>query len=576
MRNKIDHSLPPDQLFLDPIGDKGMTFLEDPAFIWRHHQPALIEGFAASAHDEMNLRIDRFVRFSKAQRSFPRPIVVNSVPVLLEPASFRKSYSLAGGKCLLNGASGMRLINRHMWENEQQETPPDDAIAAYFLRLQMRNLGRKLPTLSGPLPRGLDFAIESRNTFNFFHFITETLGQLGHAQKLGLSGNIRIHFPNNEEKTRHFTTGFIRALYPELADCVAFERAPKEYDRVVSVFNFMNALYQLPPDMTGGLQALAPDSEVWTGARLSANAHAMLTMNAIDASLFDLRDRGLAAISACDSSALPRRVYVKRSASFARNRAPQGEEELVDLLSAFGFATVVLEELPPLDQIALVANADVLVSVHGAGFANMIFAKPGALMVELGTLQTARYRWGDFWPLAHVSGCNYVSFFADYNAKDPLTDPKFGEDGIVPVALSRDGLGTVMAYLAAWLGHTPKIARPHDLVAVLDQLLRTNQLDAALRLLDAHAEMVRSSADLCLSRADLHRRRNEWASEIMAIHQAWEADTSRWQTLVQMIWCARKCKRADLQSWALRQLEEDFPERCAEFVKDKPWLRALL
>ena len=57
---------------------------------------------------------------------------------------------------------------------------------------------------------------------------------------------------------------------------------------------------------------------------------------------------------------------------------------------------------------------------------------------------------------------------------------------------------------------------------------------------------------------------------------AWEADPARWQTLVQIIWSAKKVDNLKVQTWAVQLLAEQFPDRCAEVVRDRAWLRALI
>ncbi len=112
-------------------------------------------------------------------------------------------------------------------------------------------------------------------------------------------------------------------------------------------------------------------------------------MNAVDSNLYlyRLRERGLQAIAGKDFSHLPRRFWVGRQAGQARSRALEGEGELLEMLALFGFEEVAIETLTPLEQIAIMANAEVLMSYHGAGFANMLFAKSKTHVVEQGTLQ---------------------------------------------------------------------------------------------------------------------------------------------------------------------------------------------
>lgn len=576
MRNKIDFSLAPEDLFLDPATDPGLAFLQRPDFIWRLHPPPRIEGFSVSEHDSIRLKTERFLRYTRLHKTFRKSIEFNTALVQLTDASFRKSYSMAHGKCLLNGAAGIRLLNRFCWERQNDEDSPEDRLVQYFNSRQSHNQVKDLPVVAEPPPRDLDFAIECRNTFNFYHFITETLCHLCLLTEIDFAGRIFLHFPNDPDKTRAFILGFINALFPELADRVHLERAPKDYDRVLTAYNLFNSYYLLPAEVTSPLDTLAPSDEMWKGPEATRSSQAVLSMNSIDSSLIRLRKRALAAIEGRDVSHLPRRFFVSRRPGASRTRSMKGEEELLDLLSAFGFAEIAFEDLSPLDQIALMANAEIMISPHGAGFSNMLFANPEALVIELGTLQTAVHRWGDFWRLAAVSGCRYVSFFADYNADNPLSDPSFSDDGIVPVALGRRGLGEVLAFVAAILGHVPRLSRAEDIARLAHRLARCDETDAALDLLTAHQDFLSHSTELCLAAAELHKRRGEPSAELVALTRAAELDPARWQTLVQIIWAARKTEKSEILLWALRRLEQDFPDRCMDLVKDRDWLRHLL
>lgn len=576
LRNKIDFKKSPEELFLDPVRDGGMTFLEPPGFIWRDRTPARIAGFSISDHPEILRRTERFLRYTRQHKTFRRAIEFNTVPVMLEQASFRKSYAMAGGKCLLSGASGFRLMNRYCWENEGTIPSAEDRLVSYFHDRQGADVDIAIPYGAGPLPKDIDFAIQCRNTFNYFHFLTETLSHLCLLDDLDFRGRVFIHHPNAPGKTRPFVFGLIRALFPELADRVILARAPADHARVLSSYNFINSYYHLPPDLVQSVDGLAPSKEMWKGNVATRSSQAVLSMNSLDTCLLSLRSRGLRRIEGQDRAHLPRRFYVARRPDQARPRPVGGEAALIETLKTFGFEVVHFEDYDVLDQVALMAGAEIMVSVHGAGFANMLFANPNALVIELGTLQTAIERWGDFWPLAHASGCRYVTFFADYNTDDPLKDPEFATDGIAAVSLSDRALERLAAFVAASLGHRPHLADAEDLGRLAQQLLQTDQPEAAGALLDDHAEMTVRDSDLLLTKAELHRSRGESGAEMLALHDAWEADPGRWQTLWQILLCARKSDRTEVQHWAMRRLEADFPDRCAALARSRPWLRDLL
>lgn len=77
----------------------------------------------------------------------------------------------------------------------------------------------------------------------------------------------------------------------------------------------------------------------------------------------------------------PARLYVSR-AKAARRRLRE-EDALWAQLEAEGFCRLFLEEMPFGDQVAAFSGADVVVGVHGAGLANIVFAPPGARIVEI-------------------------------------------------------------------------------------------------------------------------------------------------------------------------------------------------
>lgn len=73
------------------------------------------------------------------------------------------------------------------------------------------------------------------------------------------------------------------------------------------------------------------------------------------------------------------RLYIRRRFS----RKIVNEEEIFPLLAQYGFKSIVLEEMPLEKQVALFYNAQVVLSPHGAGLANLVFCKPGTTVIEL-------------------------------------------------------------------------------------------------------------------------------------------------------------------------------------------------
>ncbi|HEV7372509.1 glycosyltransferase 61 family protein [Arenibaculum sp.] len=77
----------------------------------------------------------------------------------------------------------------------------------------------------------------------------------------------------------------------------------------------------------------------------------------------------------------PRRIMLLRGETAFRRC--ENEAQLVEVARARGFVPVRPETLPVERQAALFAGAQIVLSVHGAGCTNMLFAPPGAVLVEL-------------------------------------------------------------------------------------------------------------------------------------------------------------------------------------------------
>ena len=571
VRNKVDFTLAPEDLFLNPRVEAGMTLLETPEFIWRPVPPARISGFAASAFYGINAKLNGLIRSAERTRKFTRAVEYNSVPVLLEDARYVKSYKMSRDRLVLSGAAGARMLNRYRWENENGLFDPQERLSDYFARCQGEE--GELPVLSGQLETDICFAVECRNTFNYYHFITESLSQLTVLDDLDFTGDIYFHFPNSEDKQLPFARKFVDALFPEFADRVFFERAPKDYDRVLTAYDLIGGHFQAPLSAVERINRFVQDPVREQGGITDLRARVALAVNSVNTALFKLRQRALAAIEGKDFSHLPKRFFVGRDSRQSRERQMEGEDTLFEHLKMFDFEYVVFESLEPLEQIALMAGAEMMVSYHGAGFTNMLFANPEAYVIEIGTIQTARFRWGDFWPLAHASGCRYINFFCDLRTETPETEPDFQRDGLVPVAMSDQAIGRVMAFVVSLLNQHPTFSTPATLSDLARELLTVGAPAQAVSLLENHSDLVARHVDLCLLQADCHKDLDEPKSELLALDRAHKADPSRWQTLVRMIWCANRCERPQVIRWALSRLKADFPERHDAFVSNHEWVR---
>lgn len=92
-------------------------------------------------------------------------------------------------------------------------------------------------------------------------------------------------------------------------------------------------------------------------------------------------------------------------------RVMHNEAELERVLKPLGFTTFVAGQAPVTEQIRAFSRARVIVGAHGAGLTNLIFAPPGAFVLEIATPGSAHMV--DFRCIAEVMGQRIVTLVAD-------------------------------------------------------------------------------------------------------------------------------------------------------------------
>ncbi len=75
--------------------------------------------------------------------------------------------------------------------------------------------------------------------------------------------------------------------------------------------------------------------------------------------------------------------YIYISRKNAEHRKVNNENYIISELKRIGFIDVYLEDMTVQEQIGIISNADVILAPHGAGLANIVFAKSGAKVIEL-------------------------------------------------------------------------------------------------------------------------------------------------------------------------------------------------
>jgi capsular polysaccharide biosynthesis protein len=96
------------------------------------------------------------------------------------------------------------------------------------------------------------------------------------------------------------------------------------------------------------------------------------------------------------------RLYLSRRQ--AQSRRIVNEAEVEACLRAYGFETCVAEDLSLCAQIELFAQAQMVVSSHGAGLTNVLFADPGLTLIEIFEPSYLHYV---YWSLCEALGHRY-------------------------------------------------------------------------------------------------------------------------------------------------------------------------
>jgi capsular polysaccharide biosynthesis protein len=122
-----------------------------------------------------------------------------------------------------------------------------------------------------------------------------------------------------------------------------------------------------------------------------------------------LRDKIMGACGITPQAA-SKRIYVSRRGQAQRRLL--NEEAVERYLHELGFETCIPELLPLREQVALFAEAEVVVSTHGSAFANMLFSPPGLIVVDM--IEPSMLSWAYvFWAMAEELHHDYWYFLAE-------------------------------------------------------------------------------------------------------------------------------------------------------------------
>ena len=106
----------------------------------------------------------------------------------------------------------------------------------------------------------------------------------------------------------------------------------------------------------------------------------------------------------------PEKIYITRKK--AKYRKVENEQEVIDYLTPKGFSVIDFDDLSFWEQVALMKGVKEFVSIHGAGFSNIIFMQTGGKITELINEGYAKLEYTfPFWKQAYVCEQTYIPIF---------------------------------------------------------------------------------------------------------------------------------------------------------------------
>lgn len=113
-----------------------------------------------------------------------------------------------------------------------------------------------------------------------------------------------------------------------------------------------------------------------------------------------------------------RRFFVSRSG--AKRRRILNEDELFERIAALGFEKISFEDYSVKEAAMLMSQASHVIAPHGAGLANLVFANPGAKVLEIFSAHLSR----EYWLICNQRNLEYHAFEAFGPNGSYLTDPE--------------------------------------------------------------------------------------------------------------------------------------------------------
>jgi capsular polysaccharide biosynthesis protein len=214
---------------------------------------------------------------------------------------------------------------------------------------------------------------------NYFHWFMDALPRVLAAEHYEQrSGNpCSILVPSSLQAWQWDSLKFLGVSHDRLLqvkDVSSFRGCG--FDQLITTFSHRHIRYS----PTGHFDSFSPSALQALAARLSRGAPSR------------------PAASPCS-----RRLYVSRGP--VEQRRVTNEPEVMDILSAYGFVLVSLENLSLGEQIALFRDATHVIAPHGGALTNLLHISPGCQVLEI--FQSGHGLRPDFFQLAALKASTY-------------------------------------------------------------------------------------------------------------------------------------------------------------------------
>ena len=128
-----------------------------------------------------------------------------------------------------------------------------------------------------------------------------------------------------------------------------------------------------------------------------------------------------------------KKIYIDRTdktLDVFPQRSIINEDEVKEYLLKKNFVSVKLHEIKFIDQVNLFYNAEIIVGLHGGGFASLAFCKPGTKVIELKNPESGP----PIENLAKKNGLNYNSITVNAEQEENFDFPN--QHGSIRIPIS--------------------------------------------------------------------------------------------------------------------------------------------